>query len=145
MSFNPQPMTNMLRLAAAAFTEAAKAFEEAAALGKPEGKEALAYAYGVATTGLAQVAAAAKQYVSLPECARNEAVLPVLADTAFRSAVGECASALGGLASAFPLAARIEASLRRLIEANNPGEARTLAMVCDTAARSAKMSGARAA
>lgn len=145
MAVNPDPLSNMLRLAAAAFVEAGNAFAEVAGLSKPEGKEAVSYGYGLLASGFAQVEAVSKNYAALPECARNDAAKPVLTNGAFRSAINECAEKLAPLVSTFAPAARVEASLRRLIEMNNPSEARTLAMVCNSVSRSVKMAEARAA
>jgi len=145
MAISPQPLTNMLRLAAAAFGEAQRSFAECDGMTKEEAKPILGYAWSVTASGLAQVEAMSKQYAGFPECARNEPAKPILSDAQFRGAVAECASTLEPLAASMPALGKVAASLRRFVETNNPAEARILAMACDAVSKAAKTAGARAA
>jgi hypothetical protein len=140
------PFTETWHLAAAAFAEGCGCLGDAATLSKDEARPSVAYGFQVLTSGLVQVEALARRYVTAPECTYDGAAKPILNDPMFRSAALRCATAIDEALPHLGLPGkRIAEAVRRWVDSSNPADARTVAMACDATARITKTKAGRAA
>jgi hypothetical protein len=139
------PFIETWHLAAAAFAEGCGSLGDAAGMEKDEARPSIAYGFQVLTSGLVQVEALARRYVTTPECALGDNAKPIVCDLTFRSAACKCADAIELSVPHLGIPCnRIAVAIRRWVEDSNPAEARTVAMACDAAARIAKTKSGRA-
>ncbi len=139
------PFIETWHLAAAAFAEGCESLGDAASLSKDDARPSVAYGFQVLTSGLVQVEALARRYVTTPECVHEGTAKPIVNDPLFRSAALRCATAIDMAAPhlGHP-GGRIAATVRRWVETSNPAQARTIAMACDATARMTKTKAGRA-
>lgn len=146
MSAVAQPYVEGFRLATAAFAKGRAVLSEVRDPKSEAARPALQLGLQCVVSGLTQLEALARRYMSSPEAAGTNGTKPILGDPAFRIAASQCADALDQAPAYIGVAGKeIATTVRAWVGENDPAQAAGLSMLCDAAGRVVKTRAGRAA